>query len=107
MLYIGTPHSCMERILVLYYRASGDGMASLLSRLLECGHVTDQVEGLLFPLVIHTIYEVRQPRDGCLKLNILPGAVSKELCHEEGLRQESLYLTCAVHYEPVIFGELI
>ncbi len=76
-------------------------------RVLECRHVTDQVEGLLFPLVIHTIYEACQSRDRCLELHVLAGAVGEELRDEERLRQESLNLTGTVHYQAVLFGEFV
>jgi len=69
-----------------------------LNRFLECGHVTDEVEGLLLPLVIHPIHESRESRDCCLQLHILPRAVGEELCHEEGLRQEPLNLARSVYH---------
>jgi hypothetical protein len=69
--------------------------------------ITDEVEGLLLPLVIHFIHESGESRDSGLQLHVLPRAVGEELCHEEWLRQEPLNLPRSIHHETVFFGQLI
>ena len=55
--------TCVEIQLMVavdwYLKVAAVMYSGLLTRVLERGHVPNQVEGLLFPLVIHPIHETR------------------------------------------------
>src|SRR3989304_1337841 len=84
--------------------AGGGYLLRLLPGLLDGPH---HVESLLREIIHLPLDDLPEALDGLLHRNVATRLAGELLGHEEGLRQEPLYLPCPGHHQLVLLGELV